>query len=131
MSKYSDGLGGGRRSNYTQILLLLPYGSASSFIATRGVSRSAASLRPDAHDPPLILLVVRATPVRGVPVNAPTHVGYLFEISFILSDLYILVFLSFFFFFYISLLRRNSLKATPRFRFPENIPSRFPVRFDY
>lgn len=67
-------------------------------------AESAASLRPDAHDPPLILSVVRPTPVQGVPVNAPTHVGYLFNIFF-LPDLYTFLF----------------KEATPPFCFPRNI----------
>ena len=69
-------------------------------------AESAASLRPDAHDPPLILSVVRPTPVQGVPVNAPTHVGYLFNIFF-LPPLYTFLF-------------KEGI-ATPPFCFPRNI----------
>lgn len=64
MSKYSIGLGG-RRSNYIHRihdsrLTRLPFSLDQLLSGYRGASRSA-SLRPDAHDPPLIRLVVEAT----------------------------------------------------------------------
>lgn len=99
MSKYSIGLGG-RRSNYIHRihdsrLTQLPFSLDQLLSGYRGASRSA-SLRPDAHDPPLIRLVVEAT--RG-SVKANTSATFSRSSPFIclLSTFLFLLFIPRFF----------------------------------